>query len=54
MAARIVLDIVPGALGAVVGGWLSALFGVPVSGLNLHSLPVAVVGAVVVVLGLHD
>jgi uncharacterized membrane protein YeaQ/YmgE (transglycosylase-associated protein family) len=50
----LVLDIVLGVVGAVVGGWLFALFGGSgVSGLNLHSLLVAVVGAVVVLFGYH-
>ena len=40
------LDIVLGIVGAVVGGWLFHAFGMPgVSGLNLYSLVVAVVGA---------
>jgi uncharacterized membrane protein YeaQ/YmgE (transglycosylase-associated protein family) len=50
----LVLDIVLGVVGAVVGGWLFGLFGGSgVSGLNLHSLLVAVVGAVVVLFGYH-
>jgi uncharacterized membrane protein YeaQ/YmgE (transglycosylase-associated protein family) len=48
------LDIVLGIVGAVVGGWLFNKFGaVGVTGLNLYSLLVAVVGAVVVLLVYH-
>ncbi len=43
-------DIVVGILGAIVGGWLgSALLGVNVTGLNLTSIVVAVVGAIVLI-----
>jgi uncharacterized membrane protein YeaQ/YmgE (transglycosylase-associated protein family) len=49
-----VLDIVLGIVGAVVGGWLFNRFGAAgVSGLNLYSLLVAVVGAVVVLVLYH-
>ncbi len=48
------LDIVLGVVGAVVGGWLFNKFGaVGVTGLNLYSLLVAIVGAVVVLLVYH-
>jgi len=48
------LDIVLGIVGAVVGGWLFNTFGASgVSGLNLYSLLVAVVGAVVVLVLFH-
>jgi uncharacterized membrane protein YeaQ/YmgE (transglycosylase-associated protein family) len=48
------LDIILGIVGAVVGGWLFARFGAAgVTGLNLYSLLVAVVGAVVVLLLYH-
>jgi uncharacterized membrane protein YeaQ/YmgE (transglycosylase-associated protein family) len=41
------LDIVLGIVGAVVGGWLFNFFGAAgVSGVNLYSLLVAVVGSV--------
>lgn len=41
-------DIVVGIVGALLGGWLFNQFGRPgVTGLNLYSLLVAVVGAVV-------
>ena len=49
-----VLDILLGVVGAIVGGWLFNRFGVAgVTGLNLYSLLVAVVGAVVVLLVYH-
>ncbi|UHC20221.1 GlsB/YeaQ/YmgE family stress response membrane protein (plasmid) [Methylobacterium currus] len=45
----LIIDIALGIVGAVVGGFLSNQFGQPgVSGLNLYSLLVATVGAVVV------
>jgi uncharacterized membrane protein YeaQ/YmgE (transglycosylase-associated protein family) len=48
------LDIVLGVVGAVVGGWLFNRFGaVGVTGLNIYSLLVAVIGAVVVLLVYH-
>jgi uncharacterized membrane protein YeaQ/YmgE (transglycosylase-associated protein family) len=48
------LDIILGVIGAVVGGWLFNKFGaVGVTGLNLYSLLVAVIGAVVVLLIYH-
>ncbi len=48
------LDIILGIVGAVVGGWVFSLFGGGgVSGLNLHSLLVAVVGAVLVLVVYH-
>jgi uncharacterized membrane protein YeaQ/YmgE (transglycosylase-associated protein family) len=48
------LDIILGIVGAVVGGWLFRTFGAAgVDGLNLYSLLVAVVGAVVVLVGYH-
>jgi uncharacterized membrane protein YeaQ/YmgE (transglycosylase-associated protein family) len=48
------LDIILGIIGAVVGGWLFSLFGAHgVTGLNIYSLIVAVVGAVVVLLVYH-
>ncbi len=47
----IVLDIVLGVVGAVVGGFLFNMFGGQgVTGLNLYSLVVAVIGAIVVLL----
>ncbi len=50
----LVLDIVLGVVGAVVGGWLFSVFGMAgVSGVNIYSLLVAVVGAVVVLFAYH-
>jgi uncharacterized membrane protein YeaQ/YmgE (transglycosylase-associated protein family) len=50
----IVIDIVLGIVGAFVGGLLFNLLGAPgVSGLNLYSLFVAVVGSVVFLLVYH-
>jgi uncharacterized membrane protein YeaQ/YmgE (transglycosylase-associated protein family) len=50
----VILDIVLGVVGAVVGGWLFSVFGMSgVSGLNIYSLAVAVVGAVVVLVAYH-
>jgi uncharacterized membrane protein YeaQ/YmgE (transglycosylase-associated protein family) len=50
----LVLDIVLGVVGAIVGGWLAGFFGIAgVSGLNLYSLVVAVVGAIVVLVVYH-
>ena len=48
------LDIVLGIVGAVVGGWLfSALGGVGVTGFNLWSIVVAIIGAIVVLVIAH-
>jgi uncharacterized membrane protein YeaQ/YmgE (transglycosylase-associated protein family) len=50
----VILDIVLGIVGAVVGGWLFHAFGESgVTGLNLYSMLVAVVGAVVVLILYH-
>ena len=50
----LVLDIVLGIVGAVVGGYLfSALGATPVTGFNLYSMFVAVVGAVLVLVIYH-
>jgi len=50
----LILDICLGVVGAIVGGWLFRTFGASgVTGLNLYSLLVAVVGAVVVLLVYH-
>jgi len=47
-------DIVLGIIGAVVGGWLFSSIGhVGVTGLNLYSVLVSVVGAVVVLIVYH-
>ena len=48
------LDIVLGIFGAVVGGWLFNTFGMAgVTGLNVYSLFVAVVGAAVLLVVYH-
>lgn len=50
----LILDIILGIVGAVVGGWIFGLFGgAGVTGLNIYSLAVAVVGAIVVLLAYH-
>jgi uncharacterized membrane protein YeaQ/YmgE (transglycosylase-associated protein family) len=50
----LILDIVLGVIGAIVGGFLFSLVGAAgVTGLNLYSLFVAIVGAVVVLLIYH-
>ena len=52
--AGVLLDIVLGILGAIVGGLLFGLIGAAgVTGLNLYSMMVAVVGAVVVLWVYH-
>ncbi|TMK13860.1 MAG: GlsB/YeaQ/YmgE family stress response membrane protein [Alphaproteobacteria bacterium] len=48
------LDIVLGVVGALVGGFLFSLFGAEgVSGLNLYSLFVAIIGSIVVLVVYH-
>jgi len=48
------LDIILGIVGAIVGGWLFSMFGASgVTGLNLYSFAVAVVGAIVVLVVYH-
>jgi uncharacterized membrane protein YeaQ/YmgE (transglycosylase-associated protein family) len=48
------LDIILGIVGAVVGGWLFSVFGaVGVTGFNLYSMFVAVVGAIVILVLYH-
>jgi uncharacterized membrane protein YeaQ/YmgE (transglycosylase-associated protein family) len=48
------LDIVLGIVGAVLGGWLFHTFGMPgVTGLNLYSVVVAVIGAAVFLVVYH-
>ena len=50
----LILDIILGIVGAVVGGWLFNVFGASgVTGLNLYSIAVAVVGAIVVLVVYH-
>jgi uncharacterized membrane protein YeaQ/YmgE (transglycosylase-associated protein family) len=48
------LDIILGIIGAVVGGWLFNRFGASgVTGVNLYSICVAVVGAILVLVVYH-
>ncbi len=50
----VLIDILLGMIGAVVGGWLFGKFGAAgVSGVNLYSILVAVVGSVIVLLAYH-
>jgi uncharacterized membrane protein YeaQ/YmgE (transglycosylase-associated protein family) len=50
----VILDILLGIGGAVVGGWLFHVFGMHgVTGLNLYSMLVAIVGAAVVLIVYH-
>ena len=50
----LILDIILGIVGAVVGGWVFSMFGASgVTGLNIYSLVVAVIGAIVVLLAYH-
>lgn len=50
----LILDIVLGVAGAFVGGWLFSLFGATgVTGLNIYSMVVAVIGAIVVLVLYH-
>jgi uncharacterized membrane protein YeaQ/YmgE (transglycosylase-associated protein family) len=50
----ILLDMVLGIIGAMLGGWLFSLFGArEITGLDLYSLIVATVGAVIVLLLYH-
>ena len=49
-----ILDILLGIVGAVIGGWLFSAFGASgVTGLNLYSLFVAVIGSVVFLMLYH-
>lgn len=50
----LIVDILLGVVGAVVGGWLFNQFGaVGVTGLNLYSICVSIIGAVVVLIIYH-
>jgi uncharacterized membrane protein YeaQ/YmgE (transglycosylase-associated protein family) len=50
----VVLDIVLGIVGAVVGGFLFSVVGAtPVTGFNLYSVVVAVIGAIAVLVIYH-
>jgi uncharacterized membrane protein YeaQ/YmgE (transglycosylase-associated protein family) len=48
------LDIVLGIVGAIVGGYLFALVGAEgITGFNVYSMVVAIIGAVIVLIGYH-
>lgn len=50
----LILDIVLGVIGSIVGGWLAGFIGLAgVTGLNLYSLVIAVIGAIVVLVVYH-
>ncbi len=50
----LVMDIVLGVIGAFIGGWVFSYFGhTGVTGLNIPSLIVATIGAIVVMLAYH-
>ena len=50
----VLLDIVLGIVGAVIGGWVFNFFGAAgVTGLNLYSLLVAVIGSVLFLVVYH-
>jgi uncharacterized membrane protein YeaQ/YmgE (transglycosylase-associated protein family) len=50
----VVVDIVLGIVGAVVGGFLFSIVGAsPVTGFNIYSIFVAVIGAIVVLVIYH-
>jgi uncharacterized membrane protein YeaQ/YmgE (transglycosylase-associated protein family) len=50
----LILDILLGIVGALIGGWLFNTFGASaVTGLNLYSLLVAVIGSVVLLVVYH-
>ena len=50
----IILDLVLGIVGAVVGGWLFERFGAAgVTGFNIYSMVVAVIGAIIVLVLYH-
>jgi len=50
----IIVDIILGILGAIVGGYIFTQLGAaPVTGFNLYSMLVAIVGAIIVLLLYH-
>ena len=50
----LLLDIILGIVGAVVGGWVFSMFGAQgVTGLNIYSLIVAVIGSILVLVIYH-
>ena len=49
-----ILDLALGVIGAILGGWILNAMGRPgVSGLNVYSFFVAIVGAVLLLVGYH-
>jgi len=49
-----ILDIVLGVVGAILGGWIFTRFGAQgVTGLNLYSIFVAIIGAIVFLVAYH-
>jgi uncharacterized membrane protein YeaQ/YmgE (transglycosylase-associated protein family) len=50
----LMLDIVLGVVGAIVGGWLFSMLGAEgISGVNIYSMLIAVIGAIVVLFLYH-
>jgi len=50
----LIRDLILGVIGAVVGGWIMETFGkAGVSGLNIYSFVVAILGAVLVLVVFH-
>ena len=50
----IIVDILLGVVGAMVGGWVFTFFGeAPVTGFNIYSMVVAVVGSIIVLVIYH-
>lgn len=50
----LIVDIILGIVGALVGGWLFSFFGATgVTGFNLYSIFVAVIGSIVVLVIYH-
>lgn len=50
----LLLDMALGIIGAIVGGWLFSFFGAEgVTGFNLYSMVVAIIGAIVVLVIYH-
>jgi uncharacterized membrane protein YeaQ/YmgE (transglycosylase-associated protein family) len=53
-AGGIIVDVVVGMIGAVVGGYLAAVLGIgDVNGINLTSIVVATIGAIIVLVVVH-
>ena len=50
----VLLDIILGIVGAVVGGWVFSMFGAHgVTGVNIYSIVVAAIGAIIVLVIYH-